>query len=308
MTQFAAILRGLFFAAGVPTWLVLAACYSGLVGLLLVLDSLPWFVVMPWGAWLVAWYGSLQHEAVHGHIAPWRPLNDVLAWAPLGVFVPFAIYRESHLAHHQCKELTFPGADPESFYVTEAQWGRMAWPLRVVLSLNNTLLGRFVFGPAIEVFRLWRREAGSIAAGDTARLATCVVHGCAVAAFLGAIWVLCDVGPATYILLFAYPGFSVILLRSYLEHRPATAGAHRTAIVEAGPVMSLLFLNNNLHAVHHHRPELPWYKLPAAYRRDRAAYLRRNGGYVLPRYEMLIWRYLVRPKDGPVHPAAALSV
>jgi fatty acid desaturase len=28
----------------------------------------------------------------------------------------------------------------------------------------------------------------------------------------------------------------------------------------------LLFLNNNLHAIHHASPDLPWYELPARYR------------------------------------------
>ncbi len=44
----------------------------------------------------------------------------------------------------------------------------------------------------------------------------------------------------------AYAG----LVRSYLEHQPRDKVGERTAIVESGPVMSLLFLNNNLHTMH----------------------------------------------------------
>ena len=39
-----------------------------------------------------------------------------------------------------------------------------------------------------------------------------------------------------------------------------------------------LLLNNNLHAVHHALPQVPWYRLPAEYAR-RDELLRRNGGY-----------------------------
>ena len=49
-------------------------------------------------------------------------------------------------------------------------------------------------------------------------------------------------------------------------------------IEDRGP-LALLFLNNNLHAVHHAHPRLPWYRLPGEYARRRDEFLRRNGGY-----------------------------
>ena len=72
-----------------------------------------------------------------------------------------------------------------------------------------------------------------------------------------------------YLLLFVYPGASLTLLRSYLEHRAHDEVDARTIIVEAGPVMSLLYLNNNLHAAHHDEPGLAWYRAAGRYRQHR---------------------------------------
>ena len=55
-------------------------------------------------------------------------------------------------------------------------------------------------------------------------------------------------------------------VRSFAEHRFVDGGT-QSAVVRAGPVMSLLFLNNNLHLSHHARPGVPWYQLPALHER-----------------------------------------
>ena len=61
------------------------------------------------------------------------------------------------------------------------------------------------------------------------------------------------------------------MIRTYLEHQAAEETEARTVIVERGGPFALLFLNNNLHAVHHERPSVPWYRIPAIYRAERAA-------------------------------------
>ena len=53
----------------------------------------------------------------------------------------------------------------------------------------------------------------------------------------------------------------------------------RTARIEDRGPLAFLFLNNNLHAVHHMHPTAQWYRLPALYRADRARYLACNEGY-----------------------------
>jgi fatty acid desaturase len=76
---------------------------------------------------------------------------------------------------------------------------------------------------------------------------------------------------------------------------------------EAGPLLSLLYLNNNLHAAHHEAPGLAWYELPAYYRAHRAELLARNGGYLALGYGELIRRYAFSAKESVAHPLAGHS-
>ena len=127
-------------------------------------------------------------------------------------------------------------------------------------------------------------------------------HGATSAVVLWWVGSVCGIALWQYLLLFVWPGTSLTLLRSFAEHRPAKHAAHRSAIVEAGPAFRLLYLNNNYHALHHQRPALPWYELPAAYHRQRERLLRENGGYLFAGYGQILRRYLLRAKDTPVHP------
>jgi len=44
------------------------------------------------------------------------------------------------------------------------------------------------------------------------------------------------------------------------------AVGERTAIVDAGRIVGLLYLYNNLHALHHAEPGTVWHQRPARYR------------------------------------------
>ena len=280
-----------------PTWVLCAAIYGGWIALTVNFHALPWWVVLPLGAWLAAWHNSLQHEIVHGHPTRWRWLNDSLAYPPLGLVCAFPAYRRSHLAHHATAALACPDRDPESFYVAAADWRKMNPVLRLLLTVNNSMLGRFTIGPAISSFLFWR--------GVSVRwrkLPELAVHLAALGAVLWWVIAYCGIPFWAYVALFAYPGMSLTLMRSYLKHRPSDDQAESTTIVERAPVFGLLFLNNNLHAAHHDNPSLPWYALPAAYRSDRDRFVAHNGGYVFSGYLDIARRYLLKPKDSPLHP------
>ncbi len=217
--------------------------------------------------------------------------------------MPYRIYRESHLAHHATPALTDPLDDPESFYAGRARWGSLGRFWRMVLVANNTLAGRMILGPWLAVFAFWRREAARLLAGDIRHARTWAMHVALCAGVFAWVVGVCGMPAWRYVLLFAWPGLSLTLVRSFLEHRPATVQDRRTAIVEAGPLMSLLFLNNNLHAIHHEYPSVPWWRLPGRYRAERGAILQRNGGYLFAGgYAEIARRYAFRPKDTPVHP------
>ena len=72
-------------------------------------------------------------------------------------------------------------------------------------------------------------------------------------------------------------------------------------IEDRGP-LALLYLNNNLHVVHHMHPQVPWYRLPAVYAANRDHYLRRSGGYSSRNYAQIFRTYLFRAKDPVPHP------
>lgn len=287
-----------------PTLAVAAAIYSGFVLVTWFHDQLPWWVAVAAGAWLGAWHGSLQHEVVHGHPTAWRGVNHAIAMPSLLLWIPFGIYRKTHLRHHRNSRLTDPLQDPESYYVTPEAWARMAPPRRALLRFHNTLAGRLLLGPLRAVVRLYGEEIQRLYSGDMRHLRDWAWHLPMVALVLAWAWGICGMPLWQYLLGFVYAGTALTLLRSFLEHQAAPAVDERTAIVEAGPLMSLLFLNNNLHAVHHDRPRLPWHRLPEAYAARRAAYLARNGGYVYRGYGRIVLRYLLRPKEPPVHPIA----
>ena len=134
-----------------PTWVVAGLIYLGWGLLTWHYAALPWWLVLPLGGYLLAWHGSLQHEAVHGQLAPWRWLNDAIALPPLGLWLPFPIYRATHRAHHDFEILTEPWRDPESFYVDQAMWRGLRQPVRAVLWAHNTMLGRLLLGPALVI-------------------------------------------------------------------------------------------------------------------------------------------------------------
>jgi fatty acid desaturase len=292
-----------------PTWTVIAAIYGGWLALTFFFHDLPAYVVAPLGAWLLAWHGSLQHEALHGHPTRRPRLNALIAGPPLALWLPFPIYRETHMAHHRAQELTDPLEDPESYYTSPDAWARLSRPARLFRRALHTAAGRLLLGPLAVVGRLLAGEARRVASGDLRRLAIWALHAAAVAAVLLWVVAICRIPIAAYLALFVYPGLSLTLLRSFTEHRPGTDQIRRTAVVEAGPLFSLLYLNNNLHVVHHLWPQLPWYELPRRYRAQRGSLLEQNGHFAFAGYADVLRRYALRTKDSPVHrrPAAAFE-
>ena len=287
----------------IPTWFVAAAIYGGWFALTLHFHALPPWLVLPLGGWLLAWHGSLQHEAVHGHPTRSAWLNSLVAGPPLALWLPFPIYRESHLAHHRAAELTCPSSDPESYYIAPDQWARLPRAGRLLRRALHTAAGRLLVGPFVMVWRLAAAEVRRLR--EPRRAAIWLVHAAAVAAVLTWVVAVCRIPLEAYLGLFVYPGLELTLLRSFTEHRPAASPDHRTALVEAGPILSLLYLHNNLHLVHHLWPQLPWYELPRRYRAERAALLVQNGRFAFAGYLEVLRRYAVRGKDSPVHPGRA---
>ena len=167
----------------------------------------------------------------------------------------------------------------------------------------QTLAGRLVLGPWVMAWRFWRGEAAMVFRGDRSHLGAWVLHLLAMAPLCYWLFGVCGIGVIDYILYFAWPGTALAFLRSFAEHRPAEIQAERTAVIERGGPFGWLFLYNNLHALHHEQPELAWHALPARYRAERQRLKAENGEFIYSGgYAEIARRYLLRPKDSPVHP------
>jgi fatty acid desaturase len=243
---------------------------------------------------LGAWYNSLQHEVVHGHPTPWPAVNTAFAAAPLGLVVPFGVYRETHRAHHRADPLTDPDTDPESFYLSAATWARYGPVRRAAARAMQTLTGRLLLGPPVSAVRWWRRI---VAVRSPAEVVRIVGHLAAAALVLTAVhasglalWV--------YVAGVVWAGGALSLLRSFAEHRRQDHGTP-SAVVRAGWFFSLLFLNNNLHHTHHARPGVAWFELPALHTRLDADRVAAAGAGWYRGYGEVARRYLVRPFDEP---------
>ena len=186
--------------------------------------------------------------------------------------------------------------------MTAEKWRRYGRVMRCIQWTRNTVTGRLLFGPMMVTWDLWRSELPRILRGERSAIKAWAPHVPACAIVL--IWalVVCDIPVLEYILFFAYPGTSLTMLRSFAEHQAASDPRHRTVVVEAAWPMALMYLNNNLHALHHREPGRPWYSLPARYREERDAILTANGGYRYRGYAEILARYLLWPKEAPVHP------
>jgi fatty acid desaturase len=172
---------------------------------------------------------------------------------------------------------------------------------RTLFAWNQTLAGRMFLGPAVSVARFWSSDLGDCFRGDREKAKAWIIFvtscACVVTIVLWSgmpLW--------KYILLIAYPGVSLALIRSYCEHQAAESVEHRTIIVEASHFWSLLFLNNNLHVAHHEKPTLAWYKLPAFYRDEKSSLIKRNNGYLMRGYAEIFLRYFLKAKEPIPYP------
>jgi fatty acid desaturase len=285
-----------------PTLLLITIVYIAWLGLTLLHDRIPLWLWLPAAAWTAAWWGSMQHEILHGHPTRSRAVNTALGMPPFWLWLPFERYRDSHLVHHRDERLTDPLDDPESRYWTPSGYRDLGRFGQVLVRMQTTLAGRLSIGPLWSIARFWAEEVRHVAAGDRAIAAVWLRHAVGVALVLGWAVGVCGLPLWQYLLGFVYLGTSLSLVRSFAEHKARDHVEQRTAIVERSPILGLLFLHNNLHVVHHRWPTLPWYRIPQVYAENRAAVLASNGGLVYDGYKDLFRRFFLKPHDAPVHP------
>ena len=286
------------------TLVLIAACYGSWIFTLIFLAGfapiLATILLIP----ILTLHSSLQHECIHGHPFSRRGLNDLVIGLPLGLFIPFLRFKDVHLEHHQNASICDPYDDPESWYVSQDFWQRLPTVFKRLFEINNTLIGRMCLGPAISLVRLAIDDGRAIARGNRRVLAAWLLHG----VFGGSVVLLVlslSPLPLWAYLISCYGGFSLLMVRTYLEHQAEESVRGRSVIIEDRGFFSFLFLNNNLHAVHHAYPAVAWHQLPALYRRHRERFLSMNKGYRFDSYRQILHRYAFRRKEPVVYPLSS---
>jgi len=279
-----------------PTLGVALAIYAGFLLVTSFFADLPLLVSAPLLSVLLTWYGSLQHETIHGHPTPLRRFNGMLGSLPLSLWIPYTVYRETHLRHHRHggRRLTQVAYDPESFYLPTGELSRFGHLRRWTYRANCTLAGRLILGPALAVVSFWSGELRRVRSGDGRRMRIWARHSVGVCFVLAWVVEVCHIPLWIYLALIVYPSVSLNHVRSFAEHVADPDPLLRTRVVEAHPWWGLLFLNNNLHIAHHAKPKLPWFQLPRVWQQMRAPALERGlvfaGGY-----REVMRKYLLRP-------------
>jgi fatty acid desaturase len=284
-----------------PTIALIFACYGGWTAAGLFLWPAWPLAALAVLSFTVALQSSLMHECLHGHPTRKALINEALVALPIGLVYPYRRFKALHLTHHADERLTDPFEDPESYYRALWQYRELPRAIQVLLDVNNTMVGRFVLGPLVMNAAFFASEAKLVAAGDKAVRKAWVLHTAGAAVVLPVVAYGFGMPLWLYLLVPAWIGQSLISVRTFAEHQWSERPDGRTIIVERSP-LSLLFLNNNLHLVHHKMPTVPWYRLPAHYRERRAEWLAMNGGYAYPSYFALFSDFAFRAKEPVPHP------
>jgi fatty acid desaturase len=256
-------------------------------------DALPLPLLIAAGGVIVAWHGSLQHETIHGHPTGIGWIDAAIGGVPLSLWLPYSIYRRTHIGHHATPNITDPLDDPESQYL------KRPIGLRYRLArLEATFIGRLILGPPIRIGDFLLAQLSRAMHDPKAAGRDWALHLLSVGVLL---WWLhrVDLPIGTYLLAFVYSGTAITLLRSFAEHRADPDSLARAAIILRPGPFGLLFLNNNLHAVHHARPDLPWYRLPSFHRRHGQTFA---AAPHYANYGQVVARFWFKSHDSLIHP------
>ncbi len=283
-----------------PTLLMLAATYFVWMVATTWLASVSLTLASFVTAIAIAQFSSLQHEAIHGHPFRNTVLNALFVAPALTLILPYARFRDTHLDHHLDSRLTDPYDDPESNYIDAGDWETMPRIERAIRRFNNTLAGRLLIGPLLGTACFIRSDWRSRRT-DARVLMGWALHLPALLPVLLWLAFVASIPFWTYAIA-AYAGLSLLKIRTFLEHQAHEQARGRTVIIDDRGPLSLLFLNNNYHVLHHSHPSVPWYRLPRLFHDDPDRYLKQNDGYFYRSYAEVFARHFLKPKDPVPHP------
>ena len=283
---------------------VIAAIYGLTVLTVLRHEVLTPWLTIPVLSVLGAWHLSMQHETIHGH--PFRHvwLNDLIGSIPVTLWIPYFSFKKDHIEHHQ-SDLTHPGLDNESYYVSPEAWESAGKLRKAAYWANRTILFRmFVWTIVSTVTYLWS-TIRLMLRGDKQTWFAMSTHVAGLVLVVYFVRSVAEMPLWQFALGTTYGGRILNAIRPFPEHKYQSDTEVRTAMVMAGPFMSLLMLNNNLHVAHHEEPGVAWYEVPNmsarvnAVERAREAGLLYEGGYA-----EVFRRFSFKPMGAPLRDGA----
>ena len=283
------------------TLVIAVLVYGGWLATVFLHKQMPWWATFALLTWFGAWHLSLQHELVHGHPFRNSKLNAALASLSLTMWVPFLSFKRDHISHHNTT-LTHPELDTESYYSMPERWQHSGRFLRSIYWANRTIAFRLTIWSVFSTVQYFFADAWrAIRNVDNARSAW-ALHIPGLIAVTYIVNNLAGMSMIEYLIGGVFASHSLNMMRSFAEHKTLGDESTRTAIIDAGRVMSLLMLNNNLHIAHHDEPSAPWYKVPEvaerlnAFERAQKIDALYKGGY-----GELLRRFTFKPYDQPVY-------
>jgi beta-carotene hydroxylase len=236
-----------------PTILLALACLSLLAFALLgvMFDVTP--PLMGGALSFVAIFAAFTplHDATHRAVSRTRWVNEAIGRvSSLCLLSPFAAFRAMHLEHH--KHTNDPHRDPDHYSGRGAWW---ALPLRWVtqdLHYYLRIVGAWHSRPRAE-----RVEVVLSVAVFASLLGALTWAGYGEAVLLA--WVI----PAR--LAIAALSFSFDYLPHVPHQTPASEDRFAATRILIAPSLSVLFLFQNYHLIHHLYPGVPFYRYRAVY-------------------------------------------
>jgi len=221
---------------------------------------------------------SLLHECVHGSFHPDRRINDA-AGVVLAAFFPtaFAIQRASHFGHHRRNRSDLELYD---YYLPhQSRWLKTYWLYCLLTGFYWAiipvagfvyLLCPFAFrsralvdGPA----KWWgfQEMVRDIAAEPIARVWPQALF---TFSFQGLLWVALGFDWTGWLACYWAFGLNWSSLQ-YTDHAWSPRDVHEGAWnLRFWKITQAIFLNYNLHLVHHRAPAIPWIHLPRFVRKE----------------------------------------
>ncbi|MBI4867131.1 MAG: fatty acid desaturase [Candidatus Wallbacteria bacterium] len=216
---------------------------------------------------------SLLHECVHGQFHPDRRVNHA-AGVLFAAFFPtaFTIQRVSHFGHHRRNRTDLELYD---YYLPhQSRWLKTYWIYCLLTgaywSIIPVAAGVYFLCPAVFRSRWFQNGPArwwgfqeyvrDIAAEPLTRIWTETAF---TLAFQIALWNLLDLRLTGWLACYWAFGLNWSSLQ-YTDHawspRDVREGAWN---LRFWPITQVLFLNYNLHLVHHRQPDIPWIHLPS---------------------------------------------